>query len=63
MKAWAICDTDGGRLPPKPLLRYIRATKEAAQQLAAYQGADEQYYPIMEVEITIKEGKDHEHST
>lgn len=55
MKAWVICDTDGGRIPPKPLWRHIYPTAESAKQAASYVGFDSKNYPIIEIKITIKE--------
>lgn len=53
MKAWAICDTDGGRQQPKPLLRHIYPTKEIAVEAAKYRDFDPTYYPVIEVTVEI----------
>lgn len=57
MKAWAICDTDGGRMPPKVMCRYIYPSEDTAKLKARFDGFDHKDYPVMEVEITIKEAE------
>jgi hypothetical protein len=49
--AWAICDTDGGRCAPMPLLRYIYPTEQVAKQAADHQGLDPAWYPVRPVRI------------
>lgn len=49
--AWAICDTDGGRRKPFPLLRHIYPTEQAARQAAEYHGFDPAWYPVRPVRI------------
>ena len=51
--AWAICDTDGGRHEPRPLIGRIYASHNEAEQNRKYDGYAKEYYPIMMVEITI----------
>lgn len=53
MRAWAVCDTDGGRQDPQPLVIYVRATKGDAEGAQKYQGFDPAYYPVLEIEITV----------
>jgi len=51
MKAWAIFDTDGGRVKPFPLVRHIFPTKaEATMHRKCF--FDPKYYPVREIEIT-----------
>lgn len=60
MKAWAIFDTDGGRLLiGRPLASRIYPTYAQAVQQRAYEFREDviDYYPIREIEITWWEGK------
>lgn len=52
---WAICDTDGGRLEPKPLARHIYATESEAKQAAEYRDFYEEHYPIKKVKVQVME--------
>jgi len=51
VKAWAICDTDGGRHEPKPLLRYIYDSEHRAKQAAEYHDFDPQWYPVLPISV------------
>ncbi len=55
MKAYAICDTDGGRQAraPAPLLRHIYPTHETAESARKYHGLASEWYPIREIEISL----------
>ena len=51
--AWAICDTDGNRHEPIPLSRHIYSTRTQAEQVRRYDGLSEEYYPILQVTISV----------
>ncbi len=60
LRAWAICDTDGGRQAPRPLLRHVYATEALARQAAAHFGFELGFYPVMAVMINPVESKSNE---
>lgn len=51
MRAYAIHDTDGGRVQPFPLLKHIYCTEREAKEAAERKGFDPQWYPVLPVEI------------
>jgi hypothetical protein len=53
-RMWAICDTDGGRHPPKPLARYIYTLEQEAVQARQYRGMDAGHYPVMAVTVRLE---------
>lgn len=56
MKAWAICNTDGGRHEPKPLVRHIYATEQAAETNREYYfRGQEHHYPIKAIGIRFED--------
>jgi hypothetical protein len=55
MIAWAICDTQGGRLPPRPLFKHLYDSQAEAEAARKYRGYDPQWYPIRRVRIEIEE--------
>ena len=58
IQAWAICDTDGGRHEPVPLLRHIYSTYEAARGAAQGRQFEPLFYPIKPVTIEVDEASE-----
>lgn len=55
IQAWAICDTDGGRHEPVPLLRHIYSSYPEARQAALTREFAKLFYPIKPVTIEVDE--------
>lgn len=50
--AWAICDTDGGRHEPRPLVRYIYGSEASAVDIRNRKFDEvKEYYPIRKIRI------------
>ena len=56
VQAWAICDTDGGRHEPVPLLRHVYSFYSEARQAALNREFTKLFYPIKPVTIEVNEG-------
>jgi len=53
MTAYAICDTSGGRTPPRVLLGHLYDSEQRAIDDRQYLGYNPQWYPIRLVTIVI----------
>lgn len=51
LRAYAIHDTDGGRVPAFPLLSHIYPTEGRALSARTYCGFDPRFYPVLPVDI------------
>ena len=56
MVAWAICDTEGGRKPPRVLLKHLYKSSIRAHQARTQRGYNPEWYPVLRVRVEVVDG-------